>query len=36
MENSAEKFCGKNLSMEISLFLYGNYAEIRETSAEKT
>ena len=33
------KFCGKNLSMEMSLFMYGNSVEMRETeenSAEKT
>ena len=25
------KFCGKNIGMNMSLFLYGNSAEMRET-----
>ena len=28
------KFCGQNLGMEMSLFMYGNYAEMRETEGK--
>ena len=34
-QNSAE-LCGKNRGMEMSLFLYGNIVEMRETCSEET